>query len=145
MISFGRGSSVKAAAVTAPAAQNVMSMKGKSGTSGRRELMEAKMSAVKKTVYAEFIVASNSVVQKGAATDTHGRTTDVHKIHSSATPFTSDETRHADTTATISSDTKKAPKELKRGMAELLEAEQTIKQSLDGLVDSMRGLDPMVP
>ena len=129
MISFGKGSGVRAVAVNTPSPHDVMNMKGKSGTTRTEGLTMAKTFAAKKTVHAEFIVASNSVAHKADTSDSHSKTSS-----------SSERTRHAGTTAAVSRDAKKNPKELKRGMAELLEAEQTIKQSLDGLVDSMRGL-----
>ena len=140
MISFGSGRSSKAVAVSTPTTENVIAMTGNSGAVRTIAPLTGKISAGKKTVYAEFIVASHAVAHGADATETHSKSSDVHKILKSISPSTSLKNRQADTTTTVSSGTKK-PKELKRGMAELLEAEQTIKQSLDGLVESMRGMN----
>ena len=143
MISFGSGRSSKAVAVSTPIAENTVAMTGISGAVRTLEPLTGKTSAAKTTVYAEFIVASHAVAHGADATETHSKSTDGHKILKSVSPSTLLKSPQDDTTATVSSGTKK-PKELKRGMAELLEAEQTIKQSLDGLVESMRGLTCIV-
>jgi hypothetical protein len=139
LISLGRGRSVESTV------QNVETAKGKPGAVRTSELMKMKKSAAKKTVFAEFIVASNSVAQSADATISHSKTGDITQKHKSVNPSISEKNRQVDASASVPSDTKKKPKELKRCMAELLEAEETIKQSLDGLVDSMRGLSYTAP
>jgi hypothetical protein len=139
LISLGRGRSVEAVAAAESTVQNAVSANRKPGAIRRSELIRAKKSASKKTVFSEFIVASNSVAHKAEATHSHGKTIDTTQKQENANPSISEKSRQVDASASVPSDTKKKPKELKRGMAELLEAEQTIKQSLDGLVDSMRG------
>jgi hypothetical protein len=138
LISLGRGRSVEAVAAAESTVQNAVSANRKPGAIRRSELIRAKKSA-SKTVFSEFIVASNSVAHKAEATHSHGKTIDTTQKQENANPSISEKSRQVDASASVPSDTKKKPKELKRGMAELLEAEQTIKQSLDGLVDSMRG------
>lgn len=139
LISLGRGRSVEAVAAAESTVQNVLSTRGKSGATRTIELIKVKKSAAKKTVFAEFIVASNSVAHRAEATHSHGKASDITHKERIVNPSISEESHQVDASASFPSDTKKKPKELKRGMAELLEAEETIKQSLDGLVDSMRG------
>ena len=145
LISLGRGRSVEAVAAAESTVQNVVTGKGKPGAIRTSELIKMKKSAAKKTVFAEFIVASNSVAHRADATHSHGKTSDTTQKQKSANPSVSEKSSPIDASSSVPSDTKKKPKELKRGMAELLEAEQTIKQSLDGLVDSMRGLSYTAP
>lgn len=139
LISLGRGRSVEAVAAAESDVQNVLIAKGKSGATRTSEVTKVKKSASKKTVFAEFIVASNSVAQRAEATHSHGKASDITQKQKNVNPSISEESRQVDASASVPSDTKKKAKELKRGMAELLEAEETIKQSLDGLVASMRG------
>ena len=140
LISLGRGRSVEAVAAAESTVQNVVSAKGKPGAIRASEIIKMKKSAAKKTVFTEFIVASNSAAHGADATASHGKTSDATQKQKGVNPSFSEKSRQVDASASVPSDTNKKPKELKRGMAELLEAEQTIKQSLDGLVDSMRGL-----